>query len=102
MLEGLVSPSFDCSGYTTIVLEFLHYYRHLGSGSGTVEVSVDGGTTWTPVATYTSTSGNGDLVSLDISAEAAGEADVMIRFYYDDAGSWAWYWLLDDVAVYGG
>ena len=97
--EALISPSFDCSGSTTVTLQFWHYYNNISSDSAAVEVSTDGGATWTAVETYTADTANGEQASLDISAVAAGQSDVMVRFYYDDADVWAWYWFIDDVVV---
>jgi hypothetical protein len=101
LVEELITPSIDCSAKTTVLLEFYHYYNHIGSGEGRVEVSVDGGASWTQIVSYTSDTVNGALESFDISAHAAGQADVKIRFLYDDGSDWAWYWLVDDVTVLG-
>ena len=97
--EQLISPAFDCTGYTTVTLSFRHYYLQNGSQTGVVNISTDGGTTWnpTPVVSYTASSTNGAVANLDISAQAAGQANVAIRFHY--TGSYDWYWLIDDVTV---
>jgi hypothetical protein len=97
MVEELITPSVDCSSYTTVLLSFYHYYNYYSGDEGVVEVSTDGGTTWTQVVSYTADTENGVLETFDISADAAGQADVMIRFMY--TGNWAWYWLVDDVTV---
>jgi hypothetical protein len=100
LVEELITPSIDCSGKTSVFLEFYHYYKHIGSGEGRVEVSVDGGASWNQIVSYTSDTVNGALESFDISTHAAGQADVKIRFLYDDGAEWAWYWLVDDVTLF--
>ncbi|MBU1508991.1 choice-of-anchor J domain-containing protein [Myxococcota bacterium] len=99
--EQLISPAFDCTGYTTVTLSFRHYYFHTTGQTAVVSISTDGGTTWnpTPVVSYTASSANGAVANLDISAQAAGQANVAIRFHY--TGSYDWYWLIDDVTVLG-
>ncbi len=103
MAEELISPAFNCTGYTTVTLSFRHYYRDgSSSDSAFVDISIDGGATWnpTPVASYTASTTNGAIASLNISAQAAGQANVKIRFRYQDS-NWGWYWLIDDFAVTG-
>ncbi|AXH96697.1 cell wall-binding repeat-containing protein [Ornithinimicrobium avium] len=93
---SLVSPSVDMSELSDPAVGFKHDYNaFLGSGeSGTVELSIDGGTTWTEVASYTSdTTGE---VALQLP-DAAGESEVQVRFRYQ--GSWDYWWEVDDVFV---
>ncbi len=96
-LEDLISPSINLSGTSSVILNFRHYYRHYGSSSGVVAISTDGGTNWTNVATYSTSTANSAIANLNISSQAAGQANVMIRFRY--TSGWDYYWLIDDVAV---
>jgi hypothetical protein len=100
MQEGLVTPTLDLSAYLTVTLRFDHHFDNLGgSDYAEVQYSTSGqGGPWTPLVTYTSDQ-SGQQVSLDVSAEVAGEANVAFRFYYDDGDDWAWYWKVDDVRV---
>jgi hypothetical protein len=97
----LTSPSIDCSSQTdNVFLKFHQSYRNFQSSSR-VEVSNDGGMTWTdfPVNTdigVNTWTGGGDIALLDISEVAAGEADVRIRFIWD--GDY-YFWLIDDIVV---
>jgi len=103
MFETLTSPILDASAYMStgaLTLSFDQYYRHLGSGSASVEVF--DGTTWNQVANFTSTLGAfsaPDSQSIDITAYA--NPNLQVRFIYDDGGSWAWYWLVDNFKVEG-
>jgi hypothetical protein len=99
MEEELITPSIDCSSYSVVILSYYHYYNVYSTDSGDVEISVDGGNTWTQVISYTSDTQNGVLETLDISSIAANESNVQIRFRY--VANWDWYWLLDDVTVIG-
>jgi len=99
MREELVSPKIDASGFTgTLLLEYDHYYRSIGSDTGFVDVW--DGTAWVNVAMYTATTGGWSSPShesIDISAYA--NADLQVRFDYDDGDTWAWYWSVDNFSV---
>lgn len=103
MVETLSSPILDASSYMTsgsLSLIFDQYYRHLGSGSAKVEVF--DGVVWNQVANFTSTIGAfsaPDSQNIDITPYA--NANLQVRFVYDDGGSWAWYWLIDNFRVEG-
>ncbi len=99
LLEELWTPSIDCSEATSVYLDFSQYYSHLAEDYAYVDVSNDGGSTWIPVVSYyTCIMGK---ESIDISDEAVGFSDVRIRWVYDDKGMWAWYWMVDNIMVYG-
>lgn len=103
MVETLTSPILDASSYMStgsLSLSFDQYYRHLGSGSASVEVF--DGTNWNQVANFTSTLGAfsaPDSQNIDITAYA--NPNLQVRFIYNDGGSWAWYWLVDNFRVEG-
>ncbi|WP_054852133.1 gliding motility-associated C-terminal domain-containing protein [Olleya sp. ITB9] len=97
--ETLTTPVFDASAATTLFLDFDQYFRNIGSDTGTVEVW--DGTAWVAVLTQTASAGgfsSPDQQHIDITAYA--NAAMQVRFIYDDASSWAWYWLVDNVVVY--
>jgi hypothetical protein len=98
--DSLISPTINCSGFTSVILTFRHYYNSWsGADSANVEISIDGGTSWAPVISYVVDTANGALANLDISTQVAGQADVKIRFRY--VADCDWYWLIDDVTVLG-
>lgn len=104
LAEGLVTPSINCSTYSNVILVFDHNFQKYATDPdfGAIEVSTDGGTNWTQVALYdTDTDSAGEHVMLDISTQAGSQANVMIRFYYTDGGSWDWYWMIDSIQVLG-
>jgi len=103
LLEGLVSPAFSLVGATTATLTYSNNYQHFSGQPdiGTVEYTVDGGTTWTEVTTYivdTTPSSTGTTETFDLSA-ATGNASVKLRFRYDDPAFGSWGWGIDDVEI---
>ncbi|MFQ5448599.1 MAG: choice-of-anchor J domain-containing protein, partial [Saprospiraceae bacterium] len=102
--DYFITPAIDLSGVAGAVLKFDMFYAD-GSYQGvqevaTVDVSTDGGATWTQVEAVP---GNGDNWQNDyiINVSAyAGNADVRFAFHYSDAGGWLYGWAIDNVSVY--
>ena len=105
----LISPAMDLSAMTTVGLHFdseTNYGRWLannpasiGDGVSTVEVSTDGGATWTVVwddNTLDSLIAHSPDVSLDAWAGMSG---VQIGFHF--VGTFAQEWWVDNVVVDG-
>jgi MYXO-CTERM domain-containing protein len=93
-------------------LSFSHIYRDASFASETakVEITVNGGTSWIALATYTASqftgspaysaaADNGKFVSFDLSAYAGQTAQVRFRYTDTSSGAWNWYWQIDDVTV---
>ncbi len=98
--SGLISPTFDFSGYSLITLSFRHYFRqYLESSSGILSYSVDQGNHWVPVKQWTADTPNPEDFSVNLP-QLAGLPAVIFRWEYLGANSH--YWLLDDVQVTGG
>lgn len=99
MQETLESPIIDAGNILgTLTLEFDQYYRSIGGDSGAVDVF--DGTNWVNVYATTSTVGafsNPNHQTIDITAYA--NANLQVRFYYDDGNNWAWYWAVDNFSV---
>ena len=85
----------DFSEETTVTLDFDTAYNYFSGDSATVRVSVDNGANWTNV--WSKNADFVDHVTLDISAQAAGHANVIVEFKY--VGSYDWYWEVDDVLI---
>lgn len=98
----LVSPVMDFTGLASVVLQY-NFVDDLtyGGNPHKVDVTIDGGTTWTNVFTYAPTAPDinwkENLVALGASTDNA--AAVQVRFKYDDAGAWASGLAIDDVVV---
>lgn len=98
---SLNTPTFGAIGYDTLWIEFDHYFRAIGSSQGHVEVW--DGTAWVSVySTGTSNVGgwsNPNHQAINITAYQ--NVDLKIRFRYDDAGAWGWYWSVDNFELDG-
>ncbi len=101
---ALRSPSVDCSNRTAIFLSYSHHWFGVEFTHGYVEVSNDGGTVWNTVKDYHKFTRGSIAVPqdtiLDISAFAANQSDVSVRFRYTDGGQAGRYWYLDDIKIY--
>ena len=92
---ALVSPSVDLGDAEEPVLEFATDFRRYWSTSAEVDVSVDGGETWSNVwRDFDGQAGPG-TIRLPVPA-AAGQDDVRVRFHYLRASD-DWWWQVDDV-----
>jgi type IX secretion system substrate protein len=90
----------DMSMYGTVMLEFDSDWQAIDADDfGYVDVSNDG-TTWVNYLTYDVVDVRNTHVSLDISATAAGQAQVWVRFKTVQPG-WDWWWAVDNVGLYG-
>ncbi len=93
----LVTPPIDLSSRSTAVIQWANDFVDLGSGTlAAVEVSTDGGASWTTVW-----QAPGDLpgpgVQIADMSFAAGHANVLARFHYN--GFFSYWWQVDDVRV---
>jgi hypothetical protein len=93
------------AGSAPMYLTFAEYYRNFYDMTY-VEVSNDGGTTWTtfeanpesevPVNTNC-TAGEVEVVNITPAMTGAWSNNVRIRFHY--MGQWDWFWGIDDVKI---
>ncbi|MFK5583852.1 S8 family serine peptidase [Serinicoccus sp. LYQ131] len=94
---SLVTPSVDMSELSNPVVGFSQDYWHLGDDQANVELSVDGGETWSTVLTQDASVRGPNEVTVPLE-EAAGEGDVKVAFHYLQ-GDYDWWWQVDDVFV---
>ncbi|MEZ5014789.1 MAG: choice-of-anchor J domain-containing protein [Chitinophagales bacterium] len=87
----LISPELDLSGYTNLMLMFDYNYLDFDPQSFTVEVSTNGGLSWTVFESLSFSAGGyfgyWETKYEDFSAYA-GLPSVMIAFRYSDGGDW--------------
>jgi hypothetical protein len=99
----LITPSIDLSTFPSATLTFVTSYNFIGGSEyADVDISTDGGASWTNILHWTSDhspTGPGETVSLDLSPFSGGP--VLIRFHYDAAGGWNWWWEVDNIVVEG-
>ena len=95
----LVSPILDLSGYSTVNLQFSHYFLAYSGSSGTLSYSINGGSTWTTIQNFTSTSPTNPATFNQAVNAVAGQAQVKFKWNY--TGSWGYYWAVDDISITG-
>ena len=94
---SLVSPSVDMSALEAPVVGLKQDLNYLSGESADIDVSIDGGETWTTIA-HQQEDLRGPREDIFPMPEAAGESDVKVRFHYAD-GSYDWWWQVDDVFI---
>jgi hypothetical protein len=93
----LTSPVFSTVGYSSLSVSFQQFII-LDSGSGAVEISTNGGTTWTPVATYDSDVNPPATSTINLNSYL-NQPSVQLRWHYTDA--WGYFWAIDNIAFTG-
>ena len=98
---ALTSPIIYAMGYDTLTVEFDHYWRSYTGTAGYVEVY--DGTNWVTIDTMTTTRGSWTAPAHEMYDVAMYQnADFQVRLRYSDgAGTWGWYWAVDNFNVDG-
>jgi hypothetical protein len=97
----LVTPSVDLSSLASVQIRFDQDFNGGFPAFGEiadVDVSIDGGTSWSNVLHQTVAAAGPNTQSVDITGLAAGESDVRARFHYYNAFAALW-WQVDDVIL---
>ncbi|GAA4452774.1 S8 family serine peptidase [Phytohabitans houttuyneae] len=94
---SLVSPVVDLTSVTTPVVRFNQDFRWLGSDRADVDLSLDGGATWTNLLRQAANVRGPRVTEIPIP-QAAGQSRVQVRFHYYDA-SFEWWWEVDNVLI---
>ena len=92
---SLITPVIDLSSYSSdVLLTFNQWYRIYLSSEAYIDSSIDNGTTWENLVTYTADATGNTIV--DIS-NLAGNSEVQIRFRY--VGNYEYWWAVDDITI---
>ena len=97
---SLVTPTMDLSSSPGPFLTFQNDYFGFGGQTGDVDVSTDGGATWTNVWEHTSDSLRGPNLQTVQLPQAANQANVELRFHF--TANFGFWWEVDDVTVHSG
>ncbi len=92
----LTSPIIDLTGVPNVGIQFKYDYYHLGSQRGYVDISNDGGATWTTIKTFSVSERGPRTYEADLTAQWANQANARIRFRFVSPG-WNWWWMIDEV-----
>ena len=103
----LISPVFSTQDMTSLVLTFQTVYAYYSGGAevSAVEVTKDGGTTWTTLTNFsTGATSVGSIASpsnrtINLPVTFENESSVQLRFRYES--TWGYFWLVDDVQLKG-
>ena len=93
----LWTPSVDLSADASAKVRFAQDFPGAGEIAD-VDVSTDGGSSWTNVLHQNTPALGPNTQEVDITGIAAGQADVRARFHYFNAFNAAW-WQVDDVVL---
>ncbi len=97
---SLIAPTLDLSDATEASLSFDLAYRHWAPQRLDVDVSINGGTSWTTVHSTTTGPNSGTISTtpqtVDLS-DFAGEGAVSIRWRFNSG--WSWWAFVDNVVV---
>ena len=111
VLENTTITSPPITGLDTVpymLLRFEQSFRQLNNDETIVEVSGDGGLSWTAYPVNTEVAGNqstpgaplSETIELDISpALNGGSSDIRIRFQWLSVQGYAYSWQIDDIAL---
>ncbi|HEX5495359.1 MAG TPA: carboxypeptidase regulatory-like domain-containing protein [Mycobacteriales bacterium] len=94
---SLVTPTVDLTGVSAPVVGFNNDYSSFSVSVADVDVSTDGGTTWSNVWHHTTSSVRGPSFQTVAIPQAAGQANVTVRFHFQD--TWGFWWEVDNVYV---
>lgn len=94
---SLISPTFSLAGESNPTLQFNNDYFGFPNQTGAVDVSTDGGTTWTNVWQHTTDSVRGPDLEVVSLAAYAGDTSVQVRFHF--VSTFGWWWEVDNVLL---
>ncbi|SVA46870.1 uncharacterized protein METZ01_LOCUS99724, partial [marine metagenome] len=96
-MDYLITPAVDFTTGLPTVLSFSSYFDGTYSQTAHVEVSTDGGASFTEVLLVTPAA-DWTTINVDLSAYAA-ESSVLVAFHSNDNGIWASGWAVDDIVL---
>src|SRR5262249_51238971 len=98
---SLISPSIDASSLASPVLRFNNNYiaNPFFPQTGDVDVSVDGGTTWSNVWHHGGDAVPGPSLQEVSVPQLGGQGNVKIRFHF--TSTFGFWWMVDNVSIGG-
>ena len=98
--SSLVTPLMNfASGQTvTLNLNTDYLYNPVNPSAASIDLSLDGGETWTSLWKRTDQNFTGGVPQIDLTAQAAGKSNVQLRFHFTNASNSGW-WQIDNVVM---
>lgn len=97
--DRLITPPLDLTAQTAVALKFDAFYTGVYGSVATVEVSTNGGTTWTTILTLDPSAAWQNNIATNLSAYA-GQNNVLVAFRHNDGNAWADGFAIDNVSIY--
>jgi hypothetical protein len=94
----LITPILNFTGYINVTLQFNHYFRYRSPSSATLSYSINGGSTWTQIQQWTSSTANPAAFSQVINAV---DNQSQVKFKWNYTGTHGYWWAVDDVSITG-
>ena len=96
-----VTQTLNMSNYDQVIIQFDNDWNVIDAqDEAHVEVSIDGGSTWTGVWDQVGIDILNTHESINITSLAAGQSNVKVRLRSVQPG-WDWWWVLDNFSVLG-
>ncbi|MEM9858339.1 MAG: S8 family serine peptidase [Bacteroidota bacterium] len=103
----LITPAIDIDGRTGVAVQYnANYINFLNEDYLDLDVTTDGGTTWTTVLSWNESHGTfygapGEFVSVALDDYVSGASTMQLRwrYYNPNTGDWDFYVQIDDVEV---
>ncbi len=95
----LITPTLDLSTYTSVNLQFSHYFKSYTGSSGTLSYSINNGTSWTQIQQFTTTSSSNPATFNQAVNAVAGQSQVKFKWNY--TGTYGYSWAIDNVTITG-
>ncbi len=96
--DMLITPTLNLTTMTTGILAFSAYHTGAYGSTATLEISTDGGSSWSVMQTI-GTSADWQDLNIDLSAYL-NQSNVKFAFVHNDGGDWADGVAVDDVKVF--
>ncbi len=94
-------PAQDIPVFSSTYLLFRSDFdQHGGAAAADVQISLDDGSSWDSLLHWDADMPGPVTTKIDLTPYA-GETGVILRFYYDDGGTDAGWWALDDIQIVG-
>jgi hypothetical protein len=98
---ALINQVFDLTSYQWAWIEFDYDWRIFrNNDKAIVEISTNGGVTWTELWNQTGNRIRNCHEIVDITKIGAGKNNVMLRFASNQPG-WDWWWVIDNIEIKG-
>ncbi|MGA2823896.1 MAG: hypothetical protein ABSE72_10270, partial [Bacteroidales bacterium] len=94
----LITPMLNLTGYINVTLQFNHDFRYRSPSSATLSYSINGGSTWTQIQQWTSSTANPAAFSQVINAV---DNQSQVKFKWNYTGTHGYWWAVDDVSITG-